>query len=109
MSPFDGNCVFVPESPAREICVLAVVISGLSLITEFIPGRRKSPRNAITLFAMLLSVLSLFVGGLFYAFIVGRQMIEAREWWTYLVLGVALISSLVLAMQEALSKHEQTL
>jgi hypothetical protein len=103
LQSFYSQCKITPESPLQEICVLAVVISGLSLLSigQFASGRRKSPRNAITYLMQLLAILSLLAGGLFYA-LISAHLDSGHESWTYVVLGVALVSSFVLAMQESI-------
>jgi hypothetical protein len=98
-------CADNPDSPLAEICVLAVVISGLSLlsIAQFARGRRQTPKNAITYLMMLLAILSLVAGTLFYARITSHSN-EGHEEWTYITLMVALVSSFALAIQESIAE-----
>jgi hypothetical protein len=108
---FMSYCKDYPESPLAEICVLAVVISGLLLlsIAQFARGRRRAPRNALTYLMQLFAILSLVAGTLFYARITSHSY-TGHEEWTYIVLAVALVSSFVLALQESIAevRGEQT-
>jgi hypothetical protein len=98
-------CVDNPDSPLAEVCVLAVVISGLSLlsIAQFARGRRQPPKNALTYLMMLLAIMSLVAGTLFYARITSHSN-KGHEEWTYITLIVALVSSFVLAIQESIAE-----
>jgi hypothetical protein len=99
---FSKNCRVLPDSPAQEICILAVVISGLSLlsIAQFAPGRRRSEKTALTYLMLILSIGALLAGALLYAFI-SNHLDVGPGWPPYLALACALTSSFVLALQEA--------
>jgi hypothetical protein len=100
---FHANCVQLTDSPIPEICILAVVISGLSLLSigQFAPGRPRPPRTALTYLMLILAIGSLLAGAIFYALITAHLEGVGLEKWSYLVLSVALISSLTLALQES--------
>jgi hypothetical protein len=101
---FSTYCVQTPESPLQEICVLAVVISGLSLISiaQFSPSRRQPPRTPVTLLMSALAVGSLVAGGILYGQITAHRGVIDE--WVYAALAIALISSLILAIQEAVHR-----
>lgn len=101
---YSDVCVDNPDNPLAEICVLAVVISGLSLlsIAQFTSRRRQTPKNALTYLMMLLAIMSLVAGTLFYAKITSHSN-DGHAEWTYITLAVALVSSFVLAIQESLA------
>jgi hypothetical protein len=101
---FSTYCVQTPESPLQEICVLAVVISGLSLISiaQFSPSRRQPPRTPVTLLMCALAVGSLVAGGIFYGQLTAHRGVIDE--WVYAALAVALVSSLILAIQEAIHR-----
>jgi hypothetical protein len=103
---FAPNCVQLADNPHQEICILAVVISGLSVlsIAQFAPGRRRSPRTAFTYLMMMFSILALAFGALFYALITVHLDKDIAP-WSITVLGVALASSFFLAMQEAFANE----
>ncbi len=52
---------------------------------------------------MLLAILSLVAGTLFYARITSHSN-GGHEEWTYVTLGVALVSSFALAIQESIAE-----
>jgi uncharacterized membrane protein YcaP (DUF421 family) len=83
------------------------VISGLSVLSvgQFMPGRRRSPKTALTYFLMTIALGSLVVGAIFYAQISSHHYnnLEQAACW---VLAVALFSSLSLALQEAVSSFQ---
>ena len=95
---FSKYCRELPDSVIPEICILAVVISGLSVLS-FGPGRRKS-RTPFALLMMIFALVSFFVGGVFYA-LVTSHLVEIEPRWAYAALFVALGSSFLLSMQEA--------
>src|SRR5262245_305605 len=90
---FSAHCAQVAESPLQEICVLAVVISGLSLISiaQFSPSRRQSPRTPVTLLMSALAIGSLVAGGIFYGQITAHRSVIDE--WVYAALAVALVRS----------------
>jgi hypothetical protein len=95
------NCTKLLDNPSQEICILAVVISGLALLSTS-PITSKKPRT-ITVFTRLLIVpalISLIAGSVFYAFFIARLDLNADA-ITYYILFVALISSFCLAVEDA--------
>jgi hypothetical protein len=100
---FADHCLEYPDSPLQEICVLSVVISGLSLLSigQFSPGRRVSPRTALTYLMQTLAILSLLAGRIFYGLITAH-LNDGHDDWAYAALVVALVSSFVLAIQESI-------
>jgi len=92
-----GNCIAVADSPLAEICVLSMVISGLSLLST-VKGRRQTPKNSLTYLMQLVAILSLVAGALFYAKITSHSN-QGHDEWTYIALVAALVSSFVLAVQ----------
>jgi hypothetical protein len=80
--PMSGNCMAIEDSPLAEICVLSMVISGLSLLSsvQFASGRRQTPRNPLTYLMQLAAILSLVAGALFYAKITSHTNSGHDEW-----------------------------
>jgi len=105
-----GPCRILSDNAYQEVCILAVVISGLALLSigQFAQGRRKSPRNAFTYFMQLCAIVSLVAGAIFYALITAH-LDRGIALWTYAALGVALVSSLCLALQEAIFNEREWL
>jgi hypothetical protein len=96
------GCSRIAESPSQEICILAVVISGLAVLSIVPIGNR--PRRDITIFTrvlVLVAIIALIVGSLFYAFF-AAHLDHNADVITYWVLAVALISSLCLAVEDAI-------
>jgi hypothetical protein len=108
--PFGDACTEYPESPLAEICVLTVVISGLSLLSfaQFARSRRQTPRNALSYLMQLFAILSLAAGMLFYGRITSHSNAGHDE-WVYITLIVALVSSFVLALQESIAEARKEL
>jgi hypothetical protein len=105
---FSTYCAQTPESPLQEVCVLAVVISGLSLISvaQFSSSRPQSPRTPLTLLMSAAAIASLVAGGIFYGQITAHRGVIGE--WVYTALAVALVSSLALAIQEAIHRgHDE--
>lgn len=92
-----GNCIAIPDSPLAEICVLSMVISGLSLLST-VKGRHQMPRNSLTYLMQLVAILSLVAGALFYGKITSHSN-AGHDDWAYVTLVAALVSSFVLAVQ----------
>lgn len=95
------GCSKIVESASQEICILAVVISGLAVLSISPIGNRERRRTVFTRLLLLLAVISLIVGSLFYAFYTAHLDHDADA-ITYYVLAVALISSLCLALEDAI-------
>lgn len=96
------GCTRIVESPSQEICILAVVISGLALLSIAPISSKK--RRTITVFTRLLlipALISLIAGSLFYAFFTAH-LDQNADVITYYILSVALISSLCLAIEDAI-------
>ena len=105
---FADKCIELPDSPAQEICILAVVISGLSLLSigAFQPGRREVPRTAFTNLMQVLTFGSLMAGACFYGQISGNLDLDRAghhltQPYAEAALAVALVSSLFLDIRES--------
>jgi hypothetical protein len=95
------SCVGLPESASQEICILAVVISGLAVLSVVPFGRRQREITIWTRLLVLLAILALIFGSLFYALFTAHLDRDANS-ITYLVLLVALMSSLCLSIEGAI-------
>lgn len=97
-----SDCKQIVESPSQEICILAVVISGLALLSV-VP--RISPRSrqitGFTTILVLAAMLSLIFGSLSYG-LFSAHMDKNADAVTYLILAAALLSSLFLALEGAI-------
>jgi len=95
---YDG-CTKITETASPEICVLAVVASGLAVLSVIPIGQRE--RRPITPFTYVLVVMAaaaLVTASVFYALFIGhtdRQADTIALW----VLGVALASSFALSVE----------
>jgi hypothetical protein len=97
------NCVPVVESPSPEICILAVVISGLAVLSVGRLGRQRERQFTVfTYILMTLALLSLIFGSLFYALFTAHMAKNAADTITYGILAVALLSSVSLALEGAI-------
>jgi len=98
-----GGCMALSESAAQEICILAVVISGLALLSTTSIGQAKRQVTMFTRFLVLIALFALIFGSILYAFFTAHLDRDA-EAVTYMVLAVALLSSLFLAIEGAILK-----
>jgi len=96
------NCTALIDSPSQEICILAVVISGLAVLSV-VPwqGNRKRQITGFTRLLVLFAVVSLILGSLFYALFTAHLDKDA-DTITYYILATALLSSLCLAIEGAI-------
>jgi hypothetical protein len=100
------DCVQLQENPAQEVCILAVVISGLAVLSVVPLGKnRQRPSTVFTRLLTLFAVLALIFGSLFY-FIFTSHMDREANAITYYVLAVALFSSFFLAVEGAILAAE---
>jgi hypothetical protein len=106
--PFNGitkalfNCTAVVENSSQEVCILAVVISGLAVLSVVSLGLQKPRKITIwTRILILLAVVALIFGSLFYGLFTAHLDKEATS-ITYNVLYVALLSSFFLAVEGAI-------
>jgi hypothetical protein len=96
------NCVLLGDSPSQEVCILAVVISGLAVLSVVPLGAaRRRPITGFTRLLVLFAVLSLIFGSLFYALFTGH-LDKNADTITYYILASALVSSLCLAIEGAI-------
>lgn len=98
-----SRCSSLPFSAAQEICILTVVVAGLTVLSAFHLGSRKrqAPPTVFTHLLMLAAILSLIAGAIFYALFSARIAQDA-DTVTILVLATALLSSLCLALEGAI-------
>jgi hypothetical protein len=95
------NCTPVIETASQEICILAVVISGLAVLS-IVPLSQEHQRTTIwTRLLILLAVLALMVGSLFYGLFTAHLERDA-DVMVYFALAVALVSSLCLSIERAI-------
>lgn len=96
-----ANCVRVIEDlPYAEMNILAVVISGLGILTLFGPYGRKMKFTPVTYMAAIAALGLLIVGSLLYALETAHIGQGAEELTRY-VLGLAVLVSFYLALEEA--------
>lgn len=95
-------CRAVAENSSQEICILAVVISGLAVLSV-VPMGLKKPRKitAFTRILIVLAVIALIIGSLFYGLFAAHLDRDANS-ITYYILAVALMSSFFLAVEGAI-------
>jgi hypothetical protein len=100
--PILAGCLPIIDSPSQEICILAVVISGLAVLSV-VPLIRERPRQitGFTRLLILLALVSLIFGSLFYALFTAH-LDKNADTITYYILGTALISSLCLSIEGAI-------
>jgi hypothetical protein len=96
-----AGCTALPESASPEICILAVVISGLAVLSVVPFGRRQREITIWTRLLVLLAILALIFGSLFYALFTAHLDRDA-DTMVYIVLLVALVSSLCLSIEGAI-------
>jgi hypothetical protein len=89
------------ESASQEVCILAVVISGLAVLSVVPIGTHERPITVWTRPLILMAVVSLIFGSLFYA-LYSAHLDQSADVVSYAVLVVALISSLFLAVEGAI-------
>jgi hypothetical protein len=96
-----AGCERLPESPAAEICILAIVISGLAILSVVPFGRKQRQFTIWTGILVLLALIALILGALFYALFTAHLDRNA-DMITYVVLMTALMSSLCLSIEGAI-------
>jgi hypothetical protein len=101
--PFFSGCIPVVESVSQEMCILTVVISGLSLLSvvNIGPTRRQATNTVLTYVLIVMTILALLGGMLLYA-IFGAHIDREAGGVTAGVLGLALAGSLFLALEGAI-------
>jgi hypothetical protein len=95
------GCTPIIESASQEICILAVVISGLAVLSVVPLGRQTRQITIWTRLLILLAILALIFGSLFYALFTAHLDKDA-DTVTYYLLAVALLSSLFLSIEGAI-------
>jgi hypothetical protein len=100
-------CYRMIEGPQREICILAVVFSGITLLNMLPFGHNQGARfTEFTYGLFLLTLCSMFTASLLYAgmFVVDDPSERLNEvvGWT---LAFALVSSLALTIEKAIYGH----
>jgi hypothetical protein len=96
-----SGCIPLPENASPEICILAVVISGLAVLSVVPFGRRQREITIWTRLLVLLAILALIFGSLFYALFTAHLDRNA-DTIVYIVLLAALVSSLCLSIEGAI-------
>jgi hypothetical protein len=100
---FSGNAERPSGSdPIPEVCILAVVIAGLSVISLLRFGPRERPHRTtpVTYVMMIVSLAALISGGAMYGLAV-MDMAHGETDLAVKALALALGSSLVLALERA--------
>jgi hypothetical protein len=93
------NCTPLLDSPSQEICILAVVISGLAVLSVVPMGRGQQRKSTVlTRLLVLAALLSLMGGSLFYTLFAGH-LDKSADIITYYILATALLSSFFLAIE----------
>lgn len=97
------NCRAIPETPFAEICVLAVVTSGLSLLPSFHFGEhgRRAPRTMFTYLLSLATLGALICGAILYA-LYATGIGQNAEKATYYNLAGALFGSFALTLERGI-------
>jgi hypothetical protein len=95
------SCAPLSQSASQEICILAVVISGLAVLSVVTLGARHRPITIWTRLLTLMAILALIFGALSYGFFMSHLDRNA-DTITYAILAVALFSSLCLAIEGAI-------
>lgn len=94
-------CTPIIESSSQEVCVLAVVISGLAVLSVVSLSQRHERRiTGWTRILILFAVGALITGSLFYGLFTAHLDKDANT-MVYYVLAMALISSFFLAVEGA--------
>jgi hypothetical protein len=96
-----AGCTALVDNPSQEVCILAVVISGLAVLSVVPLGRHKRQITGWTRLLILFAVLSLIFGSLFYAFFTAHMDRDA-DTVTYYILTAALVSSFCLSIEGAI-------
>jgi drug/metabolite transporter (DMT)-like permease len=90
-------------APIAEVCILSVVISGLSLLPllRFGPHQRPHRMTAVSYILALITLVALMAGALMYGLAV-TDIAHGDTGLAYLDLKVALAASLLLALEAAI-------
>jgi drug/metabolite transporter (DMT)-like permease len=98
-----GTCVSMPPEVFAEVCILAVVTSGLCILTivPFGHRRRTSPLSPWGFIALLATIVSLIVAAILYALTSVGIDRDAHS-ITYYVLSAALLGSFFLNVERAI-------
>jgi hypothetical protein len=99
-----SDCKQILETPSQEICILAVVISGLAVLSV-VPQIRPQSRHVtwFTRMLVLAAMLSLIFGSLSYGLFTAHLDKNADAVTYYiLALALALLSSLFLSLEGAI-------
>ncbi|WP_158808478.1 hypothetical protein [Beijerinckia sp. L45] len=98
-----GFCQLFGEDASQEVCILTVVISGLALwsLLKVASGPSREPITPLTQVQVILSVLSLLSGAMLYA-LYGAHIAKDADRFSYIILAVALMSSLFIAIERAI-------
>ena len=99
------SCFPSPETASQEVCILAVVISGLAVLSVAPIASRPREITAWTRPLIVVAVVSLIFGSLFYA-LFSAHMAENADTLSYVILMFALLSSLFLAIEGAILEAE---
>jgi hypothetical protein len=92
-----NQCTIVPDSPLPEVCILAVVVSGLALLSLG-PHRRKAGVTIWTFFLIIAAIIGLLLGSGLYALTIAH-ISQDTDVITYSALAIGLVSSLCLAIE----------
>jgi hypothetical protein len=95
-----NDCTRIADSASQEICILAVVISGLAVLSVVPLGeQRKRPITVWTRLLVLFAVVALIFGSLFYGLFTAH-LDRGADAITYYFLAIALLSSLCLSIEK---------
>jgi hypothetical protein len=97
------HCRAASETPVAEICIVAVVMSGLALLSlvRFGPHRRKAPPTMLTFIVGLGALIALIFGLIFYALVttgINQEIVSLTDY----TLASALLTSLFLTLEGAI-------
>jgi hypothetical protein len=97
-----NGCTKITETPSPEICVLAVVASGLALLSVTpISRREKRPITSFTYFLLVMALVALVTASVFYALFLSGQTAGQADTIALVILVAALASSLCLSIESA--------
>ena len=102
-----STCYRIIEGPEQEICILAVVFSGITLLNMIPFGHNRGARFTEFTYALfVLTVFSMFTASLLYAGVAvvadPSQVVKQAIDWT---LAFSLASSLALTLEKAIYGH----
>ena len=91
------------DDPTAEVCILTVVISGLSLMSafKFKPDKNSIKMTPMTYFFVVLALLALIVGAIMYGIVVTHLGKDGDD-YIYNILYIALGASFFMAAEKSI-------